>query len=328
MRALPPGPITFAPVLQKRVWGGRLLAERYGKELPDDGEPYGESWEVSDRDEAMSVVADGPLAAKTLRSLWREHRREIFGSIAESWPADRFPILIKILDCREKLSLQVHPPHERAERLGGEAKSEVWYLANVEPGAEIYVGLKSGIDAMAFASGLENGSCAQQVHAIRPKSGDSVFIPSGRLHAIGGGFIVFEIQQNSDTTFRVFDWNRLGLDGQPRQLHVEESLQCIDFDDVEPSMDAPEGGVVADCEFFRVEQVALAPGEPPRQLAARGECAIIGVLDGAVVCGGRRFSGGGFFLVPASREGASLAVEAAGPGGATVLITRLVERSL
>ncbi|CAN5472328.1 class I mannose-6-phosphate isomerase [soil metagenome] len=320
------GPIVFEPVFQKRVWGGRRLAERYGKALPADGAPYGESWEVSDRDEAMSVVADGPLAGTTLRALWRERRREIFGRAAESWPDRRFPILIKILDCRQKLSLQVHPPAATAEVLGGEPKSEVWYLVDVEPGAELYVGLKGGIDRAAFATGLEEGRTADQVNAVRPHAGESIFIPSGRLHAIGGGFVIFEIQQNSDTTYRVFDWNRAGLDGVPRELHVAESLQCIDFDDVAPTMDAVEDGVVADCDDFRVEIALLDAGAAPVDLAADGECAIVGVATGEVTCGGRTFRRGQFFLVPAGRVPGSLQGTAAGPEGATILKTMLARQ--
>lgn len=159
-------------------------------------------------------------------------------------------MLIKILDARQDLSLQVHPPQHLASKLNGEPKTEMWYIAHAEPGATIYVGLKEGTSREAFKSALKNGTPEKLVHTIKPKSGDSIHIPSGRLLAIGARLAIYEIQQNSDTTYRVFDWNRPGTDGKPRELDIEESIQGIDFEDFEPQMDSPTNNTLAECPFY------------------------------------------------------------------------------
>ena len=220
-------PLVFEPLFMERVWGGRRLEEVYGKKLPADLR-IGESWEIVDRPEAQSIVREGPLRGKSLHELWQNHRREIFGDIAD---APRFPLLIKLLDARETLSVQVHPPNELAAELGGEAKTEFWYIANADAGAELFVGLREGSTREKFEQALHKGEVADHVHRISVQTGDAMFLPSGRVHAIGGGNLIVEVQQNSDTTYRVFDWNRKGTDGKPRALHVEQSLRCIDFDD-------------------------------------------------------------------------------------------------
>jgi mannose-6-phosphate isomerase len=254
MLDLPAQPLLFAPHYHTRVWGGRGLESQLGRTLPDD-QPYGESWELSDRTDCQSVVAQGPLEGLSLSALWTEHREEIFGSDLVNRRESRFPLLIKVLDCCDDLSIQVHPPAHLAAAMGGEAKSEMWHFVTVEPGSQLYVGLKRGVDRQGFQAALAAGSVAECVHAVQPEAGDSLMVHSGRLHALGAGQLVFEIQQNSDTTYRVFDWNRLGLDGQPRELHVEESLRCIDFSDVEPSLHhAAQGNPLAQCDHFTVER--------------------------------------------------------------------------
>ncbi len=265
MTDLPPVPIRFLPQYHTRVWGGRRLETMLGRSLPDD-QPYGESWELSDRPDCQSVVASGPLAGLTLHQLWQAHRREIFGELLQADPRPRFPLLIKVLDCADDLSIQVHPPAAVAPELGGEPKSEMWHFVAVEPAAMLYAGLRWGVTREQFARTLESGTVAECVHALQPAAGDSLMVPSGRLHALGAGLLVFEIQQNSDTTYRVFDWNRLGLDGRPRQLHVAESLRCIDFADFEPDLHpAAAGNPLAECDHFVVERrttgpTATAPG--------------------------------------------------------------------
>lgn len=249
--------ISFTPLYMERVWGGRELANHYHRPLPSAA-PFGEAWEIVDREEAQSIVANGPHEGKSLHELWTQHREEIFGSGYERH--DRFPILIKILDARHDLSIQVHPPAHLAPSLGGEPKTEMWYIAAADPGAKLYVGLKNGITREQFEAAIRNGNVDTCVHAIQPQPGDSIFIPSGRLHAIGAGFLIHEIQQNSDTTYRVFDWNRLGLDGKPRELHIAPSLASIDFADFEPSMDSPVGNTLATCPFFHTERIAIPAG--------------------------------------------------------------------
>ena len=227
-------PFTFLPRFKHRIWGGRALASIYNKALPP-GEPIGESWEISDRPGDESVIANGPLAGKSLRWLMENHRADLLGSARPS--ADgRFPLLCKILDARDTLSLQVHPPAHLAGTLGGEPKTEMWYIADAAPGAELFVGLRPGVTRAAFEAKAASGEVAGLFHRIPVRAGDAMFLPSGRVHAIGAGLVIFEIQQNSDTTYRVFDWNRKGLDGNPRELHLAESLASIDFDDVEPAL--------------------------------------------------------------------------------------------
>ncbi len=297
-------PITFSPLYMERVWGGRELERVYHRKLPHPDRPIGESWEIVDREDAQSVVDDGPWHGTTLHDLWLNHREEIFGEQLADHP--RFPILIKVLDARDDLSIQVHPPVALAASLAGEPKNEMWFVADCAPGARLYVGLKNGVTRADFEKSIANGSLADVVHAISPNPGDSIFIPSGRLHAIGAGFLIHEIQQNSDTTYRVFDWNRPGLDGQPRQLHVSQSLASIDFDDFEPAMDIPNGDNLATCPYFQTDRKSLELGDiitNPRD----DQFSILSVVKGELESsGGTRYQTGAFILLP--RDGAPLTV--------------------
>lgn len=288
--------ITFTPLYMERVWGGRELETIYGRNLPKSEPPYGESWEMTDRSEEQSIVNHGAFQGTSLGELWKTKREEVFGTGFES--SERFPLLIKILDARDDLSIQVHPPTEIAPELNGEPKTEMWYIADATPEAKLYVGLKNGVSKDDFEQAITQGTVDQVVHAIDAKAGDSIFIPSGRLHAIGAGFLIYEIQQNSDTTYRVFDWNRVGLDGAPRELHIEESMRCIDFNDVEPPMDTPDGDTLAQCEFFQVDQLDLKPGtsvgnpDPER-------FSIVTVVSGEIQSAdGRTHQAGDFLLQP------------------------------
>lgn len=256
-------PLTFAPIFKERVWGGRELARLYGKALPT-GVPIGESWELTDRPEGVSQITNGPLAGKDLRWLMEQHAAELLGESPS--PGGKFPLLIKILDAREKLSLQVHPPTALAASMGGEPKTEMWYVADATPEADLFVGLKPGVTREEFTRKTHDGTVAECFHRHAVKSGDAMFLPSGRVHALGGGNLIFEIQQNSDTTYRVFDWNRKGLDGKPRELHIEQSLKCIDFQDFAPAMIEPQpiqiGNATAQLlvadTLFQVSKVALS----------------------------------------------------------------------
>ncbi len=227
-------PLTFQPIFKERVWGGRELEKLYGKKLPA-GKVIGESWEISDRPGDESVIASGKFAGKNLHWLMENFSREILGD-AKPAGKNRFPLLVKILDAREKLSLQVHPPAGKAAELGGESKTEMWFVADAAPGAELFAGLKRSVTRAEFEGKISDGSVADCFHRIPVKAGDAMFLPSGRVHAIGAGIVIFEIQQNSDTTYRVFDWNRAGLDGKPRDLHLAQSLASIDFSDFEPKL--------------------------------------------------------------------------------------------
>jgi len=251
--------ITFKPLYMNRIWGGRKLEALYHRELPDSTEPYGEAWEIVDRDDAQSIVSNGPLKGTSLHDLWQNHREEIFGKNLPDHA--RFPILIKILDSTDDLSIQVHPPAHLAEQLHGEPKTEMWFIADAEPGSKLYIGLKKGVSRQSFEKAINNGTVADHIHSIIPQKGDSVFIESGRLHAIGAGFLIHEIQQNSDTTYRVFDWNRTDSNGHPRNLHIAESLACIDFSDTEPEMQKPSGNLLVNCPYFTTTLHHLSPGD-------------------------------------------------------------------
>ncbi len=289
-------PIVFAPLFMERVWGGRWLQEAYGKPLPP-GAVIGESWELVDREEAESVAEDGT----GLHALWTDHRQAVFGARGVASPATRFPILVKLLDAEQALSVQVHPPAPVAPRLGGEPKNECWVLADARPDAHLLVGLRAGVDRAAFDAALTAGEdVSLMLQRIPVSRGDAIDIPSGRLHAIGAGCLIAEIQQNSDTTYRVFDFNRPGLDGKLRQLHVPESLASIDFADVEPQLVARDSETITHTGDFEVDRWRL-DGE--RAAAPAGECAIVVVLEGAVeAAGGRRFGPGQLFLVPAQAD--------------------------
>lgn len=287
-------PLLFQPLYKSRVWGGRALEACYGRTLPD-AQPYGESWELVDREDDQSRVTSPEYSGLSLNELWTEHRTEVFG---EGLPdSDRFPILIKILDCQEDLSIQVHPPEEVASSLNGEPKTEMWYLAEVEERAQLYIGFKNGVTKERFQQSILAGTVADDVHRISPQQGESIFIPSGRLHAIGGGNLIFEIQQNSDTTYRVFDWNRVGLDGKPRDLHLEESLASIDFDDFEPAMDSPDGQTLARCDYFQTDKIALQSGETLVNPSA-DYFSVIAIVSGSLTSSRGTHQAGDFFILP------------------------------
>jgi len=271
-------PYRFTPLLVERVWGGNALA-RYGKTLPP-GKRIGESWEISDRDGARTQVANGPLKYKTIRQLIELLGPQFLGTNA---PDPRyFPLLIKLLDCRERLSLQVHPPAAIAPSLGGEPKTEMWYTLEADPDAHLIAGLHRGVTREDFLRALEwlqgprtvpkPKSIEECVYRFPVSKGDTFFVPSGRLHAIDAGVVLVEIQQNSDTTYRVYDWDRVGLDGKPRQLHVRESLACIDFQDFEPKKAVPRvedvtGNTLVrlvECDKFHVHKIELANAWPDR----------------------------------------------------------------
>ncbi len=279
----------------ERIWGGRKLAELFGKKLPAN-KRTGESLEIVDRPEAQSVVSNGPLKGKSLHELWSQHRKQIFGDVPE---LPRFPLLIKLLDAQEKLSLQVHPPEKMAAKLGGEPKTECWYVAAVDAGAELFVGFRAPITREKFAESLRVGSAADHVHTIRVQQGDAMFLPAGRFHAIGAGNLLVEVQQNSDTTYRVFDWNRIDDKGNARQLHVEQALECIDFNDVAPKLIEPKGDLLIKHDIFEIQKWNL---DSPRETAPAGEFAIVCCLTGSLRCAGVDLRPGEFFLVPASLQ--------------------------
>ncbi len=291
--------LRFQPIYQTRVWGGRRLETVLGRKLPD-AQPYGESWELCDRPEAQSIVTGGLFAGKTLHELWTQHRSEIFGARHAQHPAERFPILLKILDCADVLSLQVHPPQDIAASLGGEPKTEMWFVAQANAGAKIYAGLRQGVTREQFENALQIGTVASFVHSISPHTGEFMFVESGRIHALGAGLLVYEIQQNSDTTYRVFDWNRTGLDGKPRALHVRESLASIDFNDYEPEMQSPAAdGRMAECPHFATNYRKLEAGDNVEIKTPEDDFICLAIVRGHGVLAADAVRAGDFLILPA-----------------------------
>lgn len=307
-------PIFFKPIYQERVWGARNLQEALGRELPE-GKVIGEAWEVVDRPEAQSVAVGGKFDGQSLREVIASHATEVMG---EGFDPNRpFPILVKWLDCADKLSLQVHPPAAVAPELNGEPKTENWYIADCKLDACLMVGLKAGATREEFERRLEEGSLEECIHRFPVKPGDSILVESGRLHAIDAGNLILEIQQNSDTTYRVYDWGRVGLDGKPRQLHIEESLKSIEWNDFEPSAMETEGDsvVLADCPEFRLVKYSIGEEKPLLRMM-EGEPRLLSVVDGSVSVNGESVVRGDNVLLPADGSW-----EISGESGAAFLIT-------
>lgn len=310
-------PLFFQPIYMERVWGGRGLETKLGRTLPG-GRPIGESWEIVDRPEACSIIAGGEFDGLSLRKAIEQAGDRIMGSGYDA--SKPFPILVKWLDCQQRLSLQVHPPATIAPILGGEPKTENWYIADCEPDAALLAGLKAGVTRRQFETALAENALEPLVHRIPSAPGDSLFVYSGRIHAIDAGNLILEIQQNSDTTYRVYDWGRTGLDGQPRQLHVEQSLKSIDFNDFEPeSLRAAKGErILADCVEFHLHKYDLKPGAAPLHFAAGEQPRILSVAQGVVAddATGLELRRGDNVLLPCAGEFSFTA-----PENATLLIT-------
>lgn len=250
-------PLQFKPVYQNIVWGGRRL-ESWRDDLPEG--PVGESWELADQDRGMSVVASGALAGESLRSLVQSHPRELVG---EYFIGDEFPLLVKIIDANDRLSVQVHPDDELAQSLGvaERGKTECWYMLGDD--GELFQGCKPGVTKETFSQAIADQTVEETLNRFVTKDGDFFFMPARTIHALGKGCLLFEVQQSCDCTFRVYDWGRLGLDGKPRELHVEESLKTIQFDAAEAGpvasnsveIDGVERSVLADCPYFTLEEL-------------------------------------------------------------------------
>lgn len=221
------GPLQFRPVLKRIRWGGRRLGTALGKPIGDESD-YAESWEVSCHDNGPSIVDGGAFDGVDFRELVARFPDDVLGPRRSS---DRFPLLVKFLDANDRLSVQVHPNDDLAGEFepGGNGKTEMWVILDAEPGSSLYVGLKAGVDEPRLRRSLQNETLEDCLHRVEVAAGDCVFIPAGTVHAIGEGILLAEIQQSSDVTFRLDDWGRVGADGKPRPLHIEQALRCIDF---------------------------------------------------------------------------------------------------
>ena len=251
-------PLVFPPILKRIRWGGRRLATLLGKPIGPESD-YAESWEIVDHGADQSTIANGPFEGWTLKRFVQEKNLELFGRHVGR---TQFPLLVKFLDANDRLSLQVHPNNSQAKTFdpAENGKTEAWVIVHAEPGSQLYAGLKAGIDRKTLRDHLEQGHLEDCLHQFPVSAGDCVFIPAGTVHAIAEGIVLAEIQQSSDLTFRLFDWGRVGTDGRPRTLHIEEGLSCIDFDRGPVNPITPEKlpgrptEKLAECEYFVIHR--------------------------------------------------------------------------
>ncbi|MDD3153795.1 MAG: class I mannose-6-phosphate isomerase [Victivallaceae bacterium] len=258
--------LKFAPVYAARIWGGTQMEEVLKRKLPEHTAPIGESWEIVDRDDAQSVVVNGPLAGKTMRELMEEFGSRLTGKTRETFP--RFPLLVKLIDAGNRLSLQVHPDEAACKLLGSpaEPKTEMWYIIAARKGAQILAGLSSRATKMQIMDNLSKPEIESLLQIYPSQPHDAYFIPAGTLHAIGGGNLILEIQQNSDTTYRVSDWGRVDAEGKSRTLHVDQALKSIHYmNRTSPRVAGVTNtadhnrkfSLVQNCRFFTVDDLRL-----------------------------------------------------------------------
>jgi mannose-6-phosphate isomerase len=306
-------PLFFEPLPFERVWGGNHLAALFGKPFPQ-GKVIGESWELSDRPGAESIVAWGPCAGLTLREVLARHPEEMYGTLAHG---ERFPLLVKYVDAGTALSVQVHPDDAGARSFGDAGKNECWVVVRAAPGAQIVRGLKAGVTRADFERAVDAQNVEPLLHSFSPNVGDVVALPAGTVHAIGAGLVVAEIQQNSDLTFRIYDYNRLGLDGKPRALHIKEALSAIRFDgpgdeiagDMRADTVAPAERHetwamlrerLVNGKYFDLERLTIRVPGPFEIEGRQGVPRVCMLLEGAVTIAGQRVTAGSTGLIPAA----------------------------
>jgi mannose-6-phosphate isomerase len=291
-------PLRFQPIFRSYLWGGRRLATDLHKNLPKEG-IWAESWEIVDHPQAQSIVAEGPWRDWSLGKLMENFPESLIGPDAndpQNAKSRRFPLLLKYLDCQNVLSVQVHPDDAYGATLASPdlGKTEAWVILACSPGARVYAGLKRGITKKILRESIELGRTEECLHSIEPRVGDCIYIPAGTVHALGAGLLVAEIQQASDCTFRLFDWNRVDQDGKPRPLHIEAALDVIDFErgPVDPIRPSADGIAASD-----------APGEAPFEVLVRCDkfC-----LERFPQAGTFRFSPGTFRIVTVPKGSARL----------------------
>ncbi len=300
-------PLRFEPIYQYRLWGGRHLASLLTAPLPSG--PIGEAWLLSDRDDHQSHVTDGPLKGQTIYQLLQQFPQQILGKLAGRFR--RFPLLLKFLDVHEMLSVQVHPTKANTNLLppGETPKTEAWVVLEAGTRSRIYAGLKPETTEADLRRALTNGTVADHLACLTPKPGDAVFLRAGTVHSLGGDLVVFEIQQNSDVTYRLYDWDHLDAKtGKPRSLQVDQAMACIDFAEgpvgrVAPVVEATtpvERERLFDCEHFRLWRLQ---GRSPFSVGAAGVPRVLVCIGGAgqVEHGGATYAvaKGDVFLLPA-----------------------------
>lgn len=307
-------PLQFQPIYRHYLWGGHRLRELLGKPVPE-GQTVAESWEIVDRGPDQSVVVNGPLAGTTLGQLVQQRGPELLG---RHHPQPRFPLLMKFLDAAQNLSVQVHPDDEMARTLDPPdwGKTEAWVVLHAELGSRIYAGLKRGFDRAALEREVLRGTTELCLHSFEPRVGDCVFLPAGTVHALGAGLVVAEIQQSSDVTFRLYDWNRVGPDGKPRPLHIEQALKAINYEagPVEPRRPQPTGDPhverLVECDKFVLDRWRF---DQPKSLGGDQRFHIFVVLEGQVLVEaaqlGAPLQKGQTILIPAASRSVQLRPE-------------------
>ncbi|OHB59556.1 MAG: hypothetical protein A2167_04215 [Planctomycetes bacterium RBG_13_46_10] len=296
-------PLKFKPIFKQRIWGGQKLREVFNKDIPPF-EKIGESWELADLPDDKSIITNGELAGQTLNSAIQKWPEEITGDRNFKGP---FPLLIKFLDAEDILSVQVHPDRQTCQRMGkGEPKTECWYIISAAPGAVIYKGLKKGVTKQKFTEAIKNGTVDKMLQKVPVEAGQCHFLPAGTAHSIGAGLLIAEIQTPSDTTYRVFDFNRVDDSGKPRPLHIKEALESINFN-MDSDLPVTTIGRLVDCEYFKVDkghqakncEVLLSSGKMKTLIIITGSGTIISANANPV-----EFRAGDTLLIPASYEGA------------------------
>jgi mannose-6-phosphate isomerase len=304
-------PMTFTPVLKDYIWGGRNLETKLGRALPADG-VIAESWEIAGHEDGTSTVQNGRYAGWPLTAVQAELGLQLIGT-NNAWAQERgkFPLLVKLLDAHSPLSVQVHPDDAYALAHEGNelGKTEMWVVLHAEPGAQLIVGVKAGTTPVAFRQAIEQTRLEPYLHRVAVRAGDHVCVPAGTLHAILGGLLIAEIQQNSNTTYRVYDWGRVGADGKGRPLHVDKALQVIDFGRVEPQVCPPtliseQPGLRRELlcrnRYFTTERVVLAAGARFGGACTGDSLEIWGVVEGQVRVNELALSAVRFCLLPAA----------------------------
>ncbi|HRS11523.1 MAG TPA: class I mannose-6-phosphate isomerase [Sedimentisphaerales bacterium] len=300
-----PYPMKCVPIFKERIWGGQALRTVFGKALPA-GATIGESWELADLPHDKTVIANGPFEGRPIADVVQEHPRQIAGTADFPSP---FPLLVKLLDAQDVLSVQVHPDAETCRRMGrGEPKTECWYIIDAQPGAVIYKGLKKRVTPEQFARAIADGTAADLLAKVPVERGQCHFLPAGTAHAIGGGLLIAEIQTPSDTTYRIYDWNRVDHTGRPRPLHIDEALQSIHFDVTADQLPVTTVGRLVDCEHFKVDKGHRSKGT--ELLLARGRLRTLIMLSGGGTIESRQaepveFVAGDCLVIPAAYDGAA-----------------------
>jgi len=302
--AMQPYPLKFEPIFKQRIWGGQKLRDLFKKDLPPF-EKIGESWELADLPDDKSVISNGELVGQTLSEVIQQHPKVITGDDKFTLP---FPLLIKFLDAEDILSVQVHPDAETCARLGkGQPKTECWYIVDAAPGAVIYKGLKENVKKEDFAQAIEKGTVAELLARVSVQAGQCHFLPAGTPHSIGPGLLIAEIQTPSDTTYRVFDFNRVDNTGKHRELHIQEALESIHFGASSDDLAVTTIGRLVDSKYFKVDkghqakgcEVFLSTGKMKTIIILAGSGTILSANEEPV-----EFKAGDCMLVPAIYEGA------------------------